>query len=184
MRCARCGVRGWKAGLMLAMTLALDAAPRLVAAQPIALHPANPHYFIHHGRPTIIVTSGEHYGAVLNPDFDQRSYLRALARDGLNYTRLFTGSYFEPQGAFGIRKNTMAPEGSRALTPWARSGMPGYAGGGNRFDLSQWDTTYFRGCTTSCAWQASMAWWWKSRSSRRSTVTRSGGSTRCIRRTT
>jgi hypothetical protein len=137
-------MRGWNAGFMLAMTLALDAAPCLVAAQPIALHPANPHYFIYRGRPTIIVTSGEHYGAVLNPAFDQQTYLRTLARDGLNYTRLFTGSYFEPQGAFGIRKNTMAPEGSRALTPWARSSSPGYAGGGNRFDLSQWDTTYFR----------------------------------------
>ena len=81
---------------------------------------------------------------MLNPDFDQRIYLRTLARDGLNYTRIFTGSYFEPQGAFGIAKNTLAPPGARALTPWARSGTPGYAGGGNRFDLSQWDTTYFR----------------------------------------
>jgi hypothetical protein len=115
-----------------------------MAAQPIRLHPANPHYFMYRGRPTILVTSGEHYGAVLNPDFDQRAYLRTLARDGLNYTRIFTGSYVEPQGAFGIQKNTLAPDGPRALTPWARSGMPGYAGGGNRFDLNQWDTTYFR----------------------------------------
>src|SRR5215211_3738842 len=36
------------------------------------------------------------------------------------------------------------PRMARALTPWARSGTPGYAGGGNKFDLSQWDTTYFR----------------------------------------
>ena len=124
--------------------VALGVAAQTLGAQPIRLHAANPHYFQFRDRPTILVTSGEHYGAVLNPDFDQRIYLRTLARDGLNYTRIFTGSYFEPQGAFGIAKNTLAPEGSRALTPWARSGTAGYAGGGNRFDLNLWDSTYFR----------------------------------------
>jgi len=150
VRSARCAMRSVHCGILPRRTartlgiIALALANQALAAQPIRLHPANPHYFEYRGRPTILVTSGEHYGAVLNPDFDQRTYLRTLARDGLNYTRIFTGSYFEPQGAFGIRKNTLAPEGSRALTPWARSGTPGYAGGGNRFDLNQWDTTYFR----------------------------------------
>ena len=113
-------------------------------AQAIRLHPANPHYFQFRGRPTLLVTSGEHYGAVLNPDFDYRTYLQTLARDGLNFTRIFTGSYFEPQGAFGIRKNTLAPDGARALTPWARSATPGFPAGGNRFDLARWDDAYFR----------------------------------------
>ena len=36
----------------------------------IALHPDNPHYFLWRGKPTILVTSGEHYGALLNLDFD------------------------------------------------------------------------------------------------------------------
>src|SRR5215213_1489063 len=136
--------RGRHVLVAIAMVLALGVPQRAAMAQPIRLHPANPHYFLFRGRPTLLVTSGEHYGAVLNPDFDQRTYLQTLARDGLNYTRLFTGSYFEPQGAFGIRHNTMAPNGARALTPWARSGTPGYVAGGNKFDLSQWDTTYFR----------------------------------------
>ena len=140
MRGATCTKLRWIAG---AIVIALGVAWQPLGAQAIRLHPANPHYFEYRGRATILVTSGEHYGAVLNPDFDQRTYLRTLARDGLNYTRVFTGSYFEPRGAFGIAKNTLAPEGSRALTPWARSGTPGYAGGGNRFDLQQWDTTYF-----------------------------------------
>lgn len=30
--------------------------------QPIALHPENPHYYLCKGRPTILVTSAEHYG--------------------------------------------------------------------------------------------------------------------------
>ena len=149
MRSAGCAMRNVQRAIVYRrvaealVIVALGVAAQPLPAQPIRLHPANPHYFQYRDRPTILVTSGEHYGAVLNPDFDQRTYLRTLARDGLNYARIFTGSYFEPQGAFGIRKNTLAPEGSRALTPWARSGTPGYAGGGNRFDLNQWDTTYF-----------------------------------------
>ena len=40
------------------------------AGQPIQLHPENPHYFLWRGQPTVLITSGEHYGAVLNADFD------------------------------------------------------------------------------------------------------------------
>ena len=129
--------------LLLALAFSL-ASGSAALAQAIRLHPANPHYFQFRGRPTLLVTSGEHYGAVLNPDFDYRIYLQTLARDGLNFTRIFTGSYFEPQGAFGIRKNTLAPDGARALTPWARSATPGFPAGGNRFDLARWDDAYFR----------------------------------------
>src|SRR6185436_14563063 len=28
--------------------------------------------------------------------------------------------------------------------PWARSDQPGYAGGGNKFDLTKWDEAYFK----------------------------------------
>ncbi len=45
----------------------------------LALLPANPHYFVYRGKPTVLVTSGEHYGAVLNGKFDFRKYLDALA---------------------------------------------------------------------------------------------------------
>ncbi|MBW3629325.1 MAG: hypothetical protein KY464_08520 [Gemmatimonadetes bacterium] len=128
--------------LFLLLLLAVPWAPASVA-QPIRLHPENPHYFLFRARPTVLVTSAEHYGAVVNPDFDYRVYLDALAADGLNYTRLFTGSYVEPPGAFGIEKNTLAPPGARVLLPWARSTTPGYAGGGNRFDLDGWDEAYF-----------------------------------------
>jgi hypothetical protein len=39
-------------------------------AEPIRLHPDNGHYLEFRGKPTILITSGEHYGAVLNQDFD------------------------------------------------------------------------------------------------------------------
>ena len=113
------------------------------AAAPIALHPANPHYFEWRGRPAILITSGEHYGAVMNLDFDYRKYLDTLAADGMNYTRVFSGAYLEPQGAFKIERNTLAPRPGRFLAPWPRSSQPGHPDGGNKFDLSRWDDAYF-----------------------------------------
>jgi len=114
-----------------------------IRAQPISLHPDNPHYFLFQGRPTVLITSAEHYGSVLNLDFDYVKYLDALAADGLNLTRVFSGVYVEPQGAFGIAENTLAPKAGRLICPWPRSAQPGYANAGNKFDLSEWDTAYF-----------------------------------------
>ena len=116
-----------------------DAAPD----QPLALHPANPHYFQFRGKPTILITSGEHYGAVLNRVFDDTKYLNELQSHGLNATRLFSGVYCEDTRSFGITRNTLAPTEGQLLCPWARSDSPGYAGGGHRFDLTRWDAAYF-----------------------------------------
>lgn len=115
----------------------------VVLAQPLRLLPKNPHYFEYNGRQTLLIGSGEHYGAVINQDFDYRTYLATLAADGLNNTRLFTGAYVEKTGDFGIQKNTLAPRENRLRLPWARSEQPGYALGGNRFDLDRWDEAYF-----------------------------------------
>jgi hypothetical protein len=113
------------------------------AITPIALHPDNPHYFIYKERPTVLITSGEHYGAVLNLDFDYATYLETLSSDGMNLTRVFTGAYVEPVGAFKIELNTLAPKPGRFICPWPRSDTPGYANGGNKFDLSKWNDEYF-----------------------------------------
>jgi hypothetical protein len=115
---------------------------QVAPAVPIALHPDNPHYFQWRGRPTILITSAEHYGAVMNLDFDYRKYLDTLAADGMNYTRVFSGAYVEPQGAFKIARNTLAPTPGRYLAPWARSSQPGHPDGGNKFDLTRWDDAY------------------------------------------
>ncbi len=133
---------------VVALALALSALPVWVAAQqssdPIRLDPRNPHYYLFNGKAIALVTSGEHYGSVINPDFNFHKYLDTLRADGLNYTRLFPGSYVEvPSQSFGIKRNTIAPSGERLLLPWARSTEPGYAGGGNKFDLTQWDQQYF-----------------------------------------
>jgi hypothetical protein len=131
-----------RATLMLATLLELTATAR-AADRPLALHPDNPHYFLFRGRPAILLTSGEHYGAVLNKDFDQARYLDELKRRGFNLTRTFSGTYFEVPGSFGIVDNTLAPAAKAYVGPWARSDRAGAAGGGNRFDLTRWDEAYF-----------------------------------------
>ncbi len=115
----------------------------MAAAQPLRLHPANPHYFEFRGRPAVLVTSGEHYGAVLNLDFDYVRYLDTLRRDGLNLTRTFAGSYREVPGSFHIEQNTLAPKPDRFISPWPRSNEPGAADGLNKFDLGRWNDAFF-----------------------------------------
>jgi len=120
-------------------------APAVLAfgAEPIKLHPDNPHYLLWRGKPTVLITSGEHYGAVLNADFNYKKYLRTLQSHGFNLTRTFSGAYCEPVGAFKIENNTLAPAKERFICPWARSNTPAYANGGNKLDLTKWDAAYF-----------------------------------------
>ena len=114
------------------------------ASQPISLHPQNPHYFLFRDKPTVLITSAEHYGAVLNLDFDYVPYLDELRANGFNLTRTFTGAYVEDPTSFNITNNTLAPKPGRFICPWARSSEPGYANGGNKFDLTKWDDAYFK----------------------------------------
>ena len=116
----------------------------LVNADPIRLNPDNGHYFLFRGKPIILITSGEHYGSVINLDFNYIKYLNTLYSSGLNYTRILTGSYVESTKSFGIEKNTLAPGKERVIVPWARSNVPGYINGGNKFDLDKWDPDYFK----------------------------------------
>jgi hypothetical protein len=106
---------------------------------PIQLHPENPHYFLFRSRPTVLVGSGEHYGAVLNLDFDYARYLAAVQAAGLNLTRTFAGTYREIHGSFRIVENTLAPASGRFICPWKPVG----SAAGMRYDLSQYDAAYF-----------------------------------------
>jgi Cellulase (glycosyl hydrolase family 5) len=123
-------------GLISSTLLFIVASGQPRESRSISLHPENPHYFLWRGQPTILITSGEHYGAVLNLDFDYIPYLDMLAKDGLNSTRIFTGVYSETVGNFKIVNNTLAPAPKRLICPWARSG--------DKFDLTKWDEHYFK----------------------------------------
>ena len=110
--------------------------------QPITLHPENPHYFLFRGQPTILITSAEHYGSVINLDFDYLPYLEVLTSYGLNATRIYAGAYLEPEHYF-IPDNPLGPRIGRHCLPWGRSSLPGYPYGGDKFDLEQWNPAYF-----------------------------------------
>ena len=125
------GVRVVRMRLLLPALLAAAAA----SAQPLSLYPKNPHYFLFAGRPTVLVTSGEHYGAVLNLEFDYVRYLDTLHADHLNLTRTFSGSYREVPGNFQIAGNTLAPAPGRFIAPWQQRD--------GKFDLTKWDDAYF-----------------------------------------
>jgi hypothetical protein len=112
-------------------------------AQPIKLHPDNPHYYLFNGKPTILITSAEHYGGVVNGDFDYVAYFDALKAYGMNYTRIYPGFLFEPMGKF-MKGNTLGAKPRSLILPWARSNKPGYPLGGNLFDLDKWDPAFFR----------------------------------------
>lgn len=130
---------------ILAVVLLICCVPPLHASdhKPIRLHPRNPHYFLFRDRPTVLITSGEHYGAVLNLDFDYVKYLDVLKSHGFNLTRTFSGAYREVPGSFNITGNTLAPTKGKFICPWARSSSPGASDGENKFDLTRWDAAYF-----------------------------------------
>ena len=82
------------------LAAALAGSSLSAAAEPIGLHPGNPRYFQWRGRPAVLMASGEHYGAVVTPDFDYRKFLATVQAAGLNRTRLFLGDYVEGPGSF------------------------------------------------------------------------------------
>lgn len=129
----------WRAVPVL---LLLWVAPK-GSAEPVRAHPDNPHYYLFRGRPAVLITSAEHYGAVMNRAFAYNAYLDTLQAYGLNYTRIYPAAFVEPQGAF-YKGNTLAPASADLIQPWARSGTPGYISGGNRFDLDRWNPEYFQ----------------------------------------
>ncbi len=130
--------------LFICLLSLLSCSGTKIERVPLSLNPENPHYFLFRGKPAILIGSTEHYGAVMNLDFNYITYLNEIAGSGLNVTRTFSGVYVEPQDAFGIKKNTLAPAPGRYICPWSRSTRPGYANGGNKFDLSEWDEAYFK----------------------------------------
>ena len=110
----------------------------------LTLHPHNPRCLLYRDKPIALITATEHYGAVLNGDYDYVTYLDELARHGLNLSRTFT-FYREREGSIGSLgyANTLAPRPEREVLPWKRTG-PGKAPDGRlKFDLTQWDADYF-----------------------------------------
>jgi hypothetical protein len=129
--------------LLLAMFLIGVATASARAVEPVSLHPDNPHYFLFRGKPMVLITSGEHYGAVLNGLFDYTVYLDELQARGFNLTRTFSGTYREEPNSFNIEDNPLSPPAEKFVCPFAKSDAPGAAAGGAKFDLTRWNDAYF-----------------------------------------
>lgn len=120
--------------VLLVAVLSLTAASP-TSAEPIRTHPENPRYFLFQGKPMFLITSGEHYGAVLNKTFDFETYLDELQKRGLNLTRTFAGTYLEVHGSFNIQNNTLAPPLDQYQSPWAKKD--------GKYNLDEFDPAYF-----------------------------------------
>ncbi|WP_339879397.1 hypothetical protein [uncultured Algoriphagus sp.] len=108
--------------------------------EPIKLLAENPHYFEFNGKPLALITSAEHYGAVLNESFNYEEYLHTLKDEGMNYTRIFMGSYFEiPSKSFSIQHNTLAPEADKITVPWLTSAENGLI----KYDWNSTNPAYY-----------------------------------------
>jgi len=101
----------------------------------------NPHYFEYKNKEVLLITSAEHYGAIISKKFDYVKYLDMLAEYDLNYTRIYPGAIVQP-AKYWLTEDMMAP-GEDAIVPWVRSDEPGNFLGGNKYDLSKWDAEYF-----------------------------------------
>lgn len=111
-------------------------------AVPVSICPQNMHYYCMNGQPVLLITSAEHYGSVVNGDFDYIPYLDKLKAYGLNYTRIYAGAMFETYDKWVVG-NPLGLTSQSMVVPWARSGVSGYMLGGNKFDLDHWNPKYF-----------------------------------------
>lgn len=87
---------------------------------PIGIHPDNPKLFEFRGKPLVLVTATEHYGAVMNRPFDYRRYLRDAAEKGITLSRLFL-LYRELQTP-NNPYSTCKPESPDYIAPFERVG--------------------------------------------------------------
>jgi len=101
---------------------------------PLAVHPDNSNYFTYKGEPIMLISSTEHYSALVNRKFDYNIYLNALHNRGFNMAVVMSGIFLEPSGD---------SQWEDLLLPWQRSNEPGFRYGGNKFDISTWDENYF-----------------------------------------
>jgi hypothetical protein len=119
-------------------------SPSTQEAGSVGTHPENPHYFIFNGEPVLLITSDQHYGAVVNLDFDYVTFLDTLAANGMNFTRIYPGAYIERDGEY-IKDNNLGARHGRHILPWAPTSIPGAHEvlGGYKLDLNKWNDAYF-----------------------------------------
>ena len=108
---------------------------------PIRIHPQNPKLFEFRGKPLVLVTATEHYGAVMNRPFDFERYLADAAEKKQTLTRLFT-LFRELQGPTNPY-STCKPESPDYVAPFRRIGPKRALDGEPQYDLQRWNPEFF-----------------------------------------
>jgi len=108
---------------------------------PIRVHPSHPKLFEFRGRPLVLVTATEHYGAVMNRPFRFERYLADAAEKGITLTRLFV--LFRELQAPTNPYSTCKPESPDYVAPFLRTGPGTAADGQPRFDLDRPNPEFF-----------------------------------------
>lgn len=109
---------------------------------PLCIHPENPKVFLFRGRPLVLVTATEHYGAVMNRPFRFERYLADAADKGITLTRLFV-LFRELQSALNPY-STCKPDSPDYIAPFRRSGPELAFDGQPKYDLNQWNVEFFK----------------------------------------
>ncbi len=110
-------------------------------SQPIRVHPDNPKLFEFRGKPLVLLTATEHYGAVMNRPMQFERYLADVAEKQITLTRLFT-LFRELQTPINPY-STCKPESPDYIAPFVRTG-PGRALDKElKFDLDQPNPEFF-----------------------------------------
>lgn len=108
---------------------------------PIRVHPDNPKCFEFRGKPRVLVTATEHYGAVMNRPFRYERYLADAAEKGMTLTRLFV-LFRELQLALNPY-STCKPESPDYVAPFLRTGPSAALDGQPKYDLNRWNPEFF-----------------------------------------
>ena len=93
----------------------------------------------------VLITTDQHYGAVLNLDFDYVPFLDRLHEYGMNLTRIYPGAYVEMKDQYA-KGNPLGPAPDRYILPWKKSTVSGANTnlGIYKYDLDTWDEEYFK----------------------------------------
>jgi hypothetical protein len=126
----------------LSLLTALLLAPLAAFAEPIRLHPQNPRVFEYRGKPLVLITATEHYGAVMNRPFRWEPYLDDLVDKRMNVSRLFV-LYRELQTAVNPY-STCKPETLDYISPYPRTGPGDARDRLPKYDLDQWNPEFFQ----------------------------------------
>jgi hypothetical protein len=107
----------------------------------LRIHPDNPKLFEFRGKPLVLLTATEHYGAVMNRPFQFEKYLADAAEKGMTLTRLFM--LFRELQTPVNPYSTCKPESPDYVAPFTRTG-PGRALDEElKFDLDKPNPEFF-----------------------------------------